>query len=92
MGYSSCVQRVIAAAGQHKSQQEAAEGSKANGASADTAHKHHPTLLRMLAAQLGCQVADIVDFELNVCDTQPGTLGGALCWACASYRTREATQ
>lgn len=33
----------------------------------------------MLAAQLGCQVADIVDFELNVCDTQPGTLGGTWC-------------
>lgn len=58
--------------------QEAAEGAKANGATPDTVQKHHPTLLRMLATQLGCQVADIVDFELNVCDTQPGTLGGTL--------------
>ena len=37
---------------------------------------HHPVLLALLAKELGCSPADIVDFELNVCDTQPGVIGG----------------
>lgn len=39
--------------------------------------KHHPLLLGLLAAELGIPVSDIVDFELHVCDVQPGVLGGA---------------
>jgi aspartyl aminopeptidase len=39
---------------------------------------HHSLLLHILAAEAGCDVADIVDLELNVCDTQAGQLGGAL--------------
>jgi aspartyl aminopeptidase len=38
---------------------------------------HHALLLDMLADQLGCLPTDIVDFELNMCDVQPGVLGGA---------------
>jgi len=37
---------------------------------------HHPALLRALAKEAQCEPADIVDFELNVCDTVPGTIGG----------------
>lgn len=33
-------------------------------------------LLQLLARELGAQPQDIVDFELNVCDVQPGTIGG----------------
>jgi len=33
--------------------------------------------LQVLAEELGCDVEDIADFELNVCDTQPSCLGGA---------------
>src|SRR5690349_10506240 len=39
---------------------------------------HHVLLLKLLADQLGAAPADIVDFELNVCDTQPGTIGGVV--------------
>lgn len=38
---------------------------------------HHPLLLAVLADELGCAVSSIVDFELNVCDTQPSTVAGA---------------
>lgn len=37
---------------------------------------HHPALLRLLASELKCSTSDIVDFELSVCDTQPGVIGG----------------
>ena len=37
---------------------------------------HHPLLLTLLAKELGVDAASIVDFELNVCDTQPGVIGG----------------
>ena len=39
---------------------------------------HHPALLAALAAELRCEPGAIVDLELNVCDTQPGAIGGAL--------------
>jgi aspartyl aminopeptidase len=38
---------------------------------------HHAALLALVAEQLGCAAEDIVDFELNLCDVQPGVLGGA---------------
>ena len=41
------------------------------------AEKHHALLLRLLADELGAEPADIVDFELNVCDTHAGVIGGA---------------
>eukprot|EP00879_Flechtneria_rotunda_P013716 GHRR01014328.1.p1 GENE.GHRR01014328.1~~GHRR01014328.1.p1 ORF type:complete len:430 (+),score=130.17 GHRR01014328.1:850-2139(+) len=46
-------------------------------ASADITDSHHPLLLQMVADELGCNVEDIVDFELNLCDVQRGVLGGA---------------
>jgi hypothetical protein len=39
--------------------------------------RHHPALLAALAAELRCSPGEIVDLELNVCDTQPGAIGGA---------------
>ncbi|KAG2448747.1 hypothetical protein HYH02_006101 [Chlamydomonas schloesseri] len=41
-----------------------------------TAAKHSPLLLSLLAAELGVSAEAIVDFELHVCDVQPGVLGG----------------
>ena len=41
------------------------------------AKKHHPALLELIARELSVPVDDIVDFDLNVCDTQRGALGGA---------------
>eukprot|EP00741_Cyanophora_paradoxa_P006059 tig00000981_g5877.t1 len=38
--------------------------------------RHHPALLRLLADELKCEPADIMDFELSVCDTQPAVIGG----------------
>lgn len=40
--------------------------------------KHHAVLLQLLARKLGSKPEDIVDFELNLCDVQPGTIGGEL--------------
>ena len=37
---------------------------------------HHPALLCALADAADCKAEDIVDLELNCCDTQPGQLGG----------------
>eukprot|EP00803_Ostreobium_quekettii_P010162 evm.model.scf_1929.6 EVM.evm.TU.scf_1929.6 scf_1929:28918-31297(+) len=43
-----------------------------------SSQQHHAALLDILAAELGrSDPADIVDFELNVCDTQAGVIGGA---------------
>ena len=35
-----------------------------------------PLLLQLVAAELGCNVSDIADFELNLYDTQCASLGG----------------
>lgn len=70
------------------------------GNALDTASSHNPMLLEALAIELGCAVEDIVDMELNVCDTQAGTLGGirdefvnvgrldnqAMCWCSVQVR------
>ncbi|XP_024521749.1 probable aspartyl aminopeptidase [Selaginella moellendorffii] len=39
---------------------------------------HHSLLLKILSSELGCESDDICDFELQVCDTQPSSIGGAL--------------
>lgn len=36
-----------------------------------------PLLLQLLAEELGCAADDIADFDLNLCDVQPGVIGGA---------------
>eukprot|EP00238_Polyblepharides_amylifera_P006662 CAMPEP_0196590612 /NCGR_PEP_ID=MMETSP1081-20130531/67065_1 /TAXON_ID=36882 /ORGANISM="Pyramimonas amylifera, Strain CCMP720" /LENGTH=516 /DNA_ID=CAMNT_0041913763 /DNA_START=57 /DNA_END=1607 /DNA_ORIENTATION=+ len=38
---------------------------------------HHQLLLNILAEELGCSPESIIDFELNVCDTQPSLIAGA---------------
>ncbi|XP_022745793.1 probable aspartyl aminopeptidase isoform X2 [Durio zibethinus] len=38
---------------------------------------HHPLLMQILSDELCCDVDDIVNIELNICDTQPSCLGGA---------------
>jgi aspartyl aminopeptidase len=43
----------------------------------DVSAKHHPVLLEMLAEELGCEPADVMDFELQLCDVQPSVIGGA---------------
>lgn len=55
----------------------AAPAAAAAAAGASLASKHHAALMELVAAELGCPVGDVVDFELNICDTQPGQLGGA---------------
>lgn len=44
---------------------------------ADLDTRHVPTLLRLLAEEIGCDAADIKDLELSLCDTQPGQIWGA---------------
>ncbi|MEW5302062.1 MAG: hypothetical protein WDW36_004872 [Sanguina aurantia] len=50
--------------------------SSSPAAAAADSGRHHPALVSLLAAELGVEAADIVDFELHVCDVQPGVLGG----------------
>ena len=37
---------------------------------------HCPELLHLVAEHLGCAPQDILDFELQLCDTQPSAMGG----------------
>lgn len=46
------------------------------GTSEGAGARHHPLLLRLLAQECGCDTGDIVDFDLNVVDTQAGVIGG----------------
>jgi aspartyl aminopeptidase len=55
----------------------AAAAAGAKVAAGDVTANHHALLLQLLADALGCSPADIVDFELNLCDVQPGVIGGA---------------
>jgi len=57
----------------------AAEAESGSGAAADpsgVAARHAPELLRVLASELGCEIADIMDFEMTLCDTQPSQIWG----------------
>lgn len=40
--------------------------------------KHHSVLIDLITQQLKCTVDDIFDIELQLVDTQPATIGGAL--------------
>ncbi|KAJ1448631.1 aspartyl aminopeptidase [Pelagophyceae sp. CCMP2097] len=42
-----------------------------------SAGRHHPLLLLLLAKELGVEAAKILDFELQLVDTQPACVGGA---------------
>lgn len=52
------------------------EGSATPQAGVVDKSAHHPILLKALAAELRCDVEDICDFELCLCDHQPATIGG----------------
>jgi len=39
---------------------------------------HHPLLLNLIATELGVKDSDINTFDLNLCDVQPGAIGGGL--------------
>ena len=43
----------------------------------DENDKHCPVLLELLADALECDPGDILDFECQLCDTQPSAVGGA---------------
>ncbi|KAK9061342.1 hypothetical protein SSX86_018522 [Deinandra increscens subsp. villosa] len=43
----------------------------------DSNSSHHPLLMQILSEELGCEIDDIANIELNICDTQPSCLGGA---------------
>eukprot|EP00798_Chlamydomonas_sp_ICE-L_P005202 gene5202-18429_t len=51
--------------------------SDASGTVSGPTPKHHSLLLDLLAEDLGVPANDIVDFELHLCDVQPGVIGGA---------------
>ncbi|XP_042043114.1 probable aspartyl aminopeptidase isoform X1 [Salvia splendens] len=57
----------------------ATEADKISNEKSDASSKaaHHQLLMQILSDELGCQVEDIANIELNVCDTQPSCLGGA---------------
>ncbi|TYI99354.1 hypothetical protein E1A91_A13G012100v1 [Gossypium mustelinum] len=56
--------------------EEAFPESKEKSSSSPKA-AHHPLLMQILSDELCCDVDDIVNIELNICDTQPSCLGGA---------------
>ena len=59
---------------------EGAEGA-AEGAAAGVegaVARHTPLLVHVIAEELGVAAADVVDFDLQLCDTQEAVLGGAL--------------
>ena len=39
--------------------------------------RHHPLLLKLIADEIDARRAVIVDFDLQLCDTQPSAIGGA---------------
>ncbi|XP_061745109.1 aspartyl aminopeptidase [Nerophis ophidion] len=43
---------------------------------ANTAEKHHPSLVKVLCSELGVEPEALLDFELCLADTQPAALGG----------------
>ncbi|KAJ8601493.1 hypothetical protein CTAYLR_006712 [Chrysophaeum taylorii] len=44
---------------------------------ADPKSHHHPLLVRLVAEHLDVEPSAVADFELQLCDTQPATRGGA---------------
>ena len=55
----------------------AAAAGAAKDAAGEWTDAQCPLLLSLLADELGCAPGDIVDFDLNLCDVQPGSVGGA---------------
>ncbi|XP_078150373.1 Zn-dependent exopeptidases superfamily protein [Carex rostrata] len=40
--------------------------------------KHHPLFLQLVAKEASCEPEDICDFEIQLCDTQPSAVAGAM--------------
>ena len=49
------------------------DASEKNAAAA----RHHPAILELVAEAAGWDPADVADFDLQLCDVQPSTIGGA---------------
>lgn len=54
----------------------AAAAKPADSTAAAAVPKHHGVLLSLLSQQLDCAPADVIEFDLQVCDTQPAVIGG----------------
>lgn len=65
-----------ASLGEKPASSEEAAAGEATSEDGGPESKHHSLLLELLAAELGAAPEQIVDFELNVCDTQAGVIGG----------------
>ena len=52
-------------------------GAKPDASASGPTPKHHAPLLAAVAAAAGVDPASIADFDLNLCDTQAGVVGGA---------------
>ncbi|GJP35103.1 hypothetical protein CLOM_g19621 [Closterium sp. NIES-68] len=52
--------------------------AKGKGKKDEPAERHHPLLLQLLASELGCAPGAIADFDLQLCDTHPSAIAGAL--------------
>jgi aspartyl aminopeptidase len=71
--------------GDEHEEDEGATADKKEGAGGNTPHfkplspmteRHSPAILQVVADNIGVDVADIIDFELVLHDTQPACLGG----------------
>ena len=67
----------VIGSGEDGEEAAAAAGGKKEKGEKKKKPAHHPLLLAVLAEELGCDAHEIVDFELEVCDTQPSVVGGA---------------
>lgn len=64
-------------AGEEKAEEKKSEeGEGKFSPLAAITERHHAPIVEKVAEQIGCQVDDIVDFELLLYDTQPAQLGG----------------
>ncbi|CAA7400475.1 unnamed protein product [Spirodela intermedia] len=54
------------------------DGKNSNEKSTNDNRKHHSVLLELIASQACCEVDNVCDFELQLCDTQPSIIGGAM--------------
>ncbi|XP_037434434.1 probable aspartyl aminopeptidase [Triticum dicoccoides] len=58
--------------------QKLVEGNVPGESSGGENTKHHPLLLQLIAKEANCEVDEICDFELQLCDTQPSVVAGAM--------------
>ncbi|KQJ91766.1 probable aspartyl aminopeptidase [Brachypodium distachyon] len=58
--------------------QKLVEQNEPNESSGSKNTKHHPLLLQLIAKEANCEADEICDFELQLCDTQPSIVAGAM--------------